>query len=115
MGYLWYDPKYQGEISLTEKHVYVHSPIGIQYAPVVPYSYVHLHWSCDCANLTSIKTIQIQNYIELLTGWALVKHVCHWSVIIGSDNGLSPGWHPGITWTNADLLGSIGQTLKKSE
>ena len=28
----------------------------------------------------------------------------HWMVIIGSDNGLSPGWCQAIIWTNAGIL-----------
>ena len=40
-----------------------------------------------------------------LTHWGRVTHicVCNWT-IIGSDNGLSPGRHQAIIWTNAGIL-----------
>ena len=38
-------------------------------------------------------------------GWGWVKHICvNKSTIIGSDNGLSPGWRQAIIWTNAEIL-----------
>ena len=42
--------------------------------------------------------------------WGRVTHICGSDLsIIGSDNGLSPGWRQAITWTNAGilLLGSL--------
>ena len=48
------------------------------------------------------KTIHI--YYSL-THWGLVTHI--WvrkMIIIGPDNGLSPGRRPAITWTNAGIL-----------
>ena len=41
----------------------------------------------------------------LLTHWGRVKHICVSKVkLIGSDNGLSPGLHQVIIWTNAAIL-----------
>ena len=46
--------------------------------------------------------------INGLTHWGRVTHICVGKlVIIGSDNGLSPGRRQAIIWTNAGLL-SIG-------
>ena len=46
--------------------------------------------------------------ISNLTHWGRVTHKCvSKSTIIGSDNGLSPGWRQAIIWTNAGIL-SIG-------
>ena len=43
-----------------------------------------------------------------LTHWGRVTHICVGKLtIIGSDNGLSPGRHQAIIWTNAGIL-SIG-------
>ena len=43
-----------------------------------------------------------------LTHWGRVTHICVGKLsIIGSDNGLPPGRHQAIIWTNAVLL-SIG-------
>ena len=43
-----------------------------------------------------------------LTHWGRVTHICIGKlVIIGADNGLSPGRRQAIIWTNAGLL-SIG-------
>ena len=44
----------------------------------------------------------------LLTNWGRVTHICvNKLIIIGSDNGLSPGRRQAIIWTNAGIL-SIG-------
>ena len=40
-----------------------------------------------------------------LTHWGWVTHICIRNItIIGSDNGLSPGRHQAIIWTNAGIL-----------
>ena len=40
-----------------------------------------------------------------LTHWGRVTHICVGNLtIIGSDNGLSPGWRKAIIWTNAGVL-----------
>ena len=40
-----------------------------------------------------------------LTHWGRVTHICVSKLtIIGSDNGLSPGWRQAIIWTNAGIL-----------
>ena len=44
------------------------------------------------------------NYI-ILTYWSWLMHICIGKLtIIGSDNGLSPGQHQAIMWTNAGIL-----------
>ena len=46
--------------------------------------------------------------LHWLTHWGQVTHICISELTnIGSDKGLSPGWHQAIIWTNAGLL-SIG-------
>ena len=40
-----------------------------------------------------------------LTAWGRVTHICVGNLTtIGSDDGLSPGWHQAINWTNAGIL-----------
>ena len=40
-----------------------------------------------------------------LTHWCRVTHICVGNLaIIGSDNGLLPGWRQAIIWTNAGIL-----------
>ena len=40
-----------------------------------------------------------------LTHWGRVTHICVGKLtIIGSDNGLWPGWRQAIFWTNAGIL-----------
>ena len=47
--------------------------------------------------------------LNVLTHWGRVTHICVSKLtIIGSDNGLSPGRHQAIIWTNAGIL-LIGQ------
>ena len=42
---------------------------------------------------------------ESLTHWGRVMHICVDNLtIIGSYNGLSPGWRQAIIWTNAGIL-----------
>ena len=44
-------------------------------------------------------------YTQDLTHWGRVMHVCVAKLtIIGSDDGLSPGRHRAIIWTNAGIL-----------
>ena len=39
------------------------------------------------------------------THWGQITHICISKLtIIGSDNGLSPGWHQAIIWSNAGIL-----------
>ena len=41
----------------------------------------------------------------LLTHWGRVTHICVSKLtIIGSDNGLLPGWQPAIIWPNAGMF-----------
>ena len=41
----------------------------------------------------------------VLTHWGCVTHICISNLtIIGSDNGLLPGRHQAIIWTNAGIL-----------
>ena len=40
-----------------------------------------------------------------LTHWGWVRHICVSKLtIIGSGNGMLPGWHQVIIWTNAGIL-----------
>ena len=54
------------------------------------------------------------NKIAYLTHW--VTHVCVGKLTnIGSDNGLLPGWHQAITWTNVGILliGPLGTNFSE--
>ena len=51
-----------------------------------------------------------------LTHWGRVMHICVSNLtIIGSDNGLSPGRHQAIIWTNAGILliGPLGTNFSE--
>ena len=51
-----------------------------------------------------------------LTHWGRVTHICVIKLtIIGSDNGLSPGRHQAIIWTNAGILliGHLGTNFSE--
>ena len=42
---------------------------------------------------------------KFFRNWVRVMHICVSKLtIIGSDNGLSPGWRQAIIWTNAEIL-----------
>ena len=58
----------------------------------------------SCSNASDFQFLWIK-----LTHWGRVTHISVSDLtIIGSDNGLSPGRHQAIIWTNAGIL-SIGQ------
>ena len=71
---------------------------SVQSSPIWRYSGSKPHWVIDW----------------LRPGYAYI-YISLRCVITGSDNGLSPGWHQGITWTNADLLGPKDEISDKSE
>ena len=50
--------------------------------------------------------ISLHTYMYIwLTHWGRVTHICVGKLtIIGSDNGLSPGWRQAIIWTNVGIL-----------
>ena len=55
--------------------------------------------------------------INVWIHWGRVTHICVGKLtIIGSDNGLSPGRHQAITWTNAGILliGPLGTNFSKT-
>ena len=52
-----------------------------------------------------------------LTHWGRVTHICVGNLaIIGSDNGLSPGRHQAISWTNVGILliGPLGTNFSET-
>ena len=54
--------------------------------------------------------------LNVLTHWGRVTHICVGKlIIIGSDNGLSPGRRQAIIWTNAGILliGLSGTTFSE--
>ena len=52
----------------------------------------------------SVNVYQLQSQ-GVLTHWGRVMHICVGNLTtIGSDNGLSPGRHQAIIWTNAGIL-----------
>ena len=71
-------------------------------------------------NLSNVKiTVSycIQNSKRThITHWRRVTHICVSKlIIIGSDNGLSPGRHQAIIWTNAGILliGPLGTNFSE--
>ena len=55
--------------------------------------------------------------LSVLTHWGRVTHICVVKlVIIGSDNGLSPGRRQAIIWTNAGILliGPLGTNFSEN-
>ena len=52
-----------------------------------------------------VQTSTNRSHFNYLTHWGRVTHICVSNLtIIGSDNGLSPGRHQAIIWTNAGIL-----------
>ena len=65
-------------------------------------THLTFHSNLPGANELMILKNEKTNY---LTHWGPVMHICISKItIIGSDNGLSPGWCQAIIWTNAGIL-----------
>ena len=76
---------------------------------------------CNCWGITKpspsmgMKLSSHNSFIRI-THWGRVTHVyVSKIIIIGSVNGLSPGWHPTIIWTNAGimLIGPLGTNFSQ--
>ena len=62
--------------------------------------------------------VQFKRYLfkRSLTHWGRVTHICFSKLtIIGTDNGLSPGWRQAIFWTNVGILliGPLGTNFSE--
>ena len=72
--------------------------------------HVYMSLKHECQTITRPHHKATSNMISLksqhtLTHWGRVTHICVVNLtIIGSDNGLSPGRHQAIIWTNAWIL-----------
>ena len=85
-----------------------------------PFVSASLCWLCHLC-LTSSKLVRVTPYFPCqslvpLTHWGRATHICVGKLtIIGSDNGLSPGQHQAIIWTNARILliGPLGTNFSE--
>ena len=65
---------------------------------------------------SQVRIINVLSYIEILTHWGRVTHICVGNrTIIGSENGLLPGQCQAIIWTNAGILliGPLGTNFSE--
>ena len=108
-------------------------------------SKLYIHWKNDCCTYTIVTYVDcmtqklgevtwivhnempfvaFSKYINIvirshqikLTHWGRVTHICvHNLTITGPDNGLSPGRHQAIIWTNAGILliGPLGTNFSE--
>ena len=63
-----------------------------------------------------ISSLNCWDLVQLSTHWGWVTHICVSKLtIIGSDNGLMPGWRQAIIWTNAGifLIGPLGTNFSE--
>ena len=65
-------------------------------------------WVCHCQHIQWWQNWHYDDFqfsFDDLTHWGRVTHICVVKLImIGSDNGLSPGWRQAIIWTNTGIL-----------
>ena len=77
----------------------------------------HRMWHGQPPNLNKLmKNCRPDDDYAYLTYWGQVTHICVSKLtIIGSDNGLSPGQHQAIIWTNAGIffIGPVKQNSKR--
>ena len=60
-------------------------------------------WTRDLTRYNNEKFFLLE--AKPLTHWGRVTHICvSKQTILGSDNGLAPGRHQAIIWTNAGIL-----------
>ena len=77
------------------------------------------YWMNERLGLTpglSFLSMRTKINSSLETHWGRVTHLCVSKLtIIGSDNGLSPGRHQAIIWTNAGILliGTLGKNFSE--
>ena len=71
---------------------------------------------CTSKQFKVDSSIPVESGALSLTHWGRVTHKCVGKLtIIGSDNGLSPGRHQAIIWTNAGILlsGPLGTNFSE--
>ena len=62
-------------------------------------------WCNNDVHVTSCDHWAVSATHPVLTHWGRVTHICVGKItILGSDNGLSPGWRQAIIWTNPGIL-----------
>ena len=75
--------------------------------------FIRRHWS----HINTLPSAVLFCFlIPLLNHWGRVTHICVGGLtIIGSDNGLSPGWRQAIIWTSAGifLIGPLGTNFSE--
>ena len=67
-------------------------------------------------SFSNVLTGKGNTYTKMKRSWGWVKHICiNKLIIIGSDNGLSPGRRQAIIWTNAGILliGTLGTNFSE--
>ena len=98
----------------------MHCEIGVTQGPLRYVSALGatrlVHWlilvAPSCLRSHNVRYIMLKSLIQSwnfkipqLTHWGWVTQICIGKLtIIGSDNGLSPGWHQAIIWTNAGIF-----------
>ena len=83
-------------------------PLDHSLLPVCVCMWAVASWIESC-NFLLTQHISNKYWTRPLTHWGRVTHICVGKlIIIGSDNGLSPGRRQAIIWTNAAWIWSIG-------
>ena len=75
---------------------------------------IHRRDSKDCTH--AYVCSECVSNANVLTHWGRVTHICVGNlIIIGWDNGSSPGWRQAIIWTNAGILliGPLGTSFRE--
>ena len=98
-------PVWQQAITWTNDDLLPFRPIGISlcqiYIKIRKISLKKIHLKMSSTKWRLFVEISIVS----LTHWGQVMHICVSKLtIIGSDNGLSPGRHQAIIWTNGGIL-----------
>ena len=73
-------------------------------------------WELQGTRLIIDMVNDMPRQVCVFTNWGRVTHICASKLtIIGSDNGLSPGRHQAITWTNVGILliGPLGTNISE--
>ena len=78
---------------------------GLIHWGICIYIYTCIYASLDLDEFWPNGYCHLPHLSTLLTHWGWVMHICISNLtIIGSDNGLLPGWLQAIIWNNAEIL-----------
>ena len=95
-----------GNLQYTDNNILSKAPMInlVLGSKITEYSASKICWWVNTKNI-QINSSFVISYKSPLTHWCWMMYICISNLtIIGLDNGLLPGWHQAIIWTNVGIL-----------